>query len=1189
MTFKDKIKSIPKVVYISVLCFLILLVSLSIPTLAKYKNRISLAAMFEAIEVWDGTVATFYNGGEGTENDPYIISNAKEFALFYEKLQTTDYEGVYFKLSDNIVINNGLFSYDSTDRAMYTLNKTKFYINDYSNEIYDNTERSGVKITNINMFEPIKSFKGYFDGDYYTIYGLYVSKKQDNIALFNNVSGTIKNVYFENSMVYGGTNTAMLANDIVGSGINNTNISDIYITGNVVGTSDIRVENDTYGINSVYIEKDLNEYLGVIEVPKFNYENITKVTLKGKYITSLENQLIHIDGNEVSPGEFSVLLDTEVGNEIELSIPDEYVSTISLIDLYYEIEFNYPITSSLAGIIKNSNVRNIINKANVYGINSSGIAGIITDTNLENGYNTGNINGDLSASGIVSVIKDSDSNLNINNFYNTGNIVSTTNNMVNKIVNNSIVSLNSIFNVYQVEYVVNEANNEVVFNDVYDIYATGVNDGTIVNDVNVVEVDYFKNKNNLVELGYAEFLDNVDLGTNPNNVWIYESGYYPILYFDELNDPIVSLNVGTYSWNDLGFEFKDIYFDSQTAFNVTHLSELNTAKSIQYYIHRSGVGLNKTDLINHSEWIEYTDIVQLTEEGHYIIYVRIVDQYDNVSYVNSEHLIIDYSGPSISLKLNEYVWNSFREEFSNYNIYEVSNLVVEVSDLYSEVSNVSYYKTDEVLTIEQLEEINEWEVYTDTIPIDELGGHIIYIKAIDNVGNITYINSDKIVYGGYSTYLKLDEDKDYVDTLNVSDKSEFIYQFKYDHKIIYLDGYETMFITNVKLPVGTKLYMVDNVLRKAYYYDVTDDDYGYTSKGFATYYLKDFIGIGNKNEVKFDEESYLKAETKDLSIFIDFNGSDINSDFVLNGYLETRDSSSNVIMSTLINTYKKVNVYEGRNGSLSITNNSLINTLSYDSNSNNVININTTFNYDIVNDQIVYDSLINNNRVGISIKLVSSQGAIIGRNYLKNMEFVIDGVNYFADSDGIVRIDFGKYNGSINKYLNILTHENDIDLPSGNYNLIITPYMAYDGKYYTELSNSSISVPVVSDYVAAPLYDFNIIMKDESRILYKGENVVNIPLTIINNSNLENPNVRISLYKKYNFSAYNQLYEKIDLNEYSIDEFTLAEDFAYYVDSNEFILSLNVSSMIKTGYELRFELYSGDTYIYTIKKKFILR
>ena len=74
-----------------------------------------------------------------------------------------------------------------------------------------------------------------------------------------------------------------------------------------------------------------------------------------------------------------------------------------------------------------------------------------------------------------------------------------------------------------------------------------------------------------------------------------------------------------------------------------------------------------------------------------------------------------------------------------------------------------------------------------------------------------------------------------------------------------------------------------------------------------------------------------------------------------------------------------------------------------------------------------------------------------------------------------------------------------------------------------------------------------------TRILYKADEVVNIPLTIINNSNLIDPNVRISLYKKYDFSAYNQLYEKIDLNEYSTDVFTLAEDFAYYVDSNEFI------------------------------------
>ena len=93
MNLKDRIRNIPKVTYVIALAFVILLISLSIPTLAKYKNRVNLATMFETIEVWDGTVALAFNSGSGTENDPYVISNAKEFALFYENLKTTDYEG----------------------------------------------------------------------------------------------------------------------------------------------------------------------------------------------------------------------------------------------------------------------------------------------------------------------------------------------------------------------------------------------------------------------------------------------------------------------------------------------------------------------------------------------------------------------------------------------------------------------------------------------------------------------------------------------------------------------------------------------------------------------------------------------------------------------------------------------------------------------------------------------------------------------------------------------------------------------------------------------------------------------------------------------------------------------------------------------------------------------------------------
>ena len=42
--------------------------------------------------VWDGTTATSFAGGDGTENNPYQISNGAELALM-SKLITVDKNG----------------------------------------------------------------------------------------------------------------------------------------------------------------------------------------------------------------------------------------------------------------------------------------------------------------------------------------------------------------------------------------------------------------------------------------------------------------------------------------------------------------------------------------------------------------------------------------------------------------------------------------------------------------------------------------------------------------------------------------------------------------------------------------------------------------------------------------------------------------------------------------------------------------------------------------------------------------------------------------------------------------------------------------------------------------------------------------------------------------------------------------
>ena len=101
-----------------------------------------------------------------------------------------------------------------------------------------------------------------------------------------------------------------------------------------------------------------------------------------------------------------------------------------------------------------------------------------------------------------------------------------------------------------------------------------------------------------------------------------------------------------------------------------------------------------------------------------------------------------------------------------------------------------------------------------------------------------------------------------------------------------------------------------------------------------------------------------------------------------------------------------------------------------------------------------------------------------------------------------------------------------------------------------------------------------------------------IDLNIDYEGNLSNPNIRISLYKKYELTAYNQDYMMLDLANYIMDDLEIASDKIYYLTKDvkpTNNIALNIGEFSGGGYSFVFELYDGDNRISTIEKKFIVR
>lgn len=121
-------------------------------------------------DVWNGTIASGFAVGTGTENDPYQINTAAELAYFAKSVNDGKwYDGEYIILKNNINLNNQEWT----------------PIGNHSNP-----------------------FKGNFNGDNHTVTGMQISGELDRVGLFgectkHNVNSAIKNITVKDSVICG--------------------------------------------------------------------------------------------------------------------------------------------------------------------------------------------------------------------------------------------------------------------------------------------------------------------------------------------------------------------------------------------------------------------------------------------------------------------------------------------------------------------------------------------------------------------------------------------------------------------------------------------------------------------------------------------------------------------------------------------------------------------------------------------------------------------------------------------------------------------------------------------------------------------------------------------------------------------------------------------------------------------------
>lgn len=149
-----------------------------------FSSAVLFAAQAEGTEIWDGSIASSFADGVGTEDEPYIIETASQLAYMANANQT--FSGKYIKLANDIYLNDteGWENWGTTPPA--------------------------------NKWTPIGNettkFCGIFDGDNHTIYGAYVL--QENYAGLFGYAGdsyrfaTIENLTIRDSYIESNGNTS---------------------------------------------------------------------------------------------------------------------------------------------------------------------------------------------------------------------------------------------------------------------------------------------------------------------------------------------------------------------------------------------------------------------------------------------------------------------------------------------------------------------------------------------------------------------------------------------------------------------------------------------------------------------------------------------------------------------------------------------------------------------------------------------------------------------------------------------------------------------------------------------------------------------------------------------------------------------------------------------------------------------
>lgn len=491
-------------------------------------------------------------------------------------------------------------------------------------------------------------------------------------------------------------------------------------------------------------------------------------------------------------------------------------------------------------------------------------------------------------------------------------------------------------------------------------------------------------------------------------------------------------------------------------------------------------------------------------------------------------------------------------------------------------------------------------------PIDDLNNEVVRVNINIELVSALYNTND---YEGtitpgkqYEMFASSD-----VNITNKSSFSAYYSLFMQKDTTPYGNGYHRSLVSSYLFPVNTEITMIDFHSEEEpvyYYYVVNENDYADFSEEYArynevSYDFSKFIKMGstsstnNYNDALANSIYYSNNMAVEEFIFmVDFKDTNITQAVEDQSLLIELRNNDNQTLISVISVERDEMKYSLYNDSDSV--------IELDGSLNNkniylgksaTLTLDTSF---IQGNSSVIDTNYYDNKLGIKMSIIDSNGHILNSSSLMGVSYEYNGDTYYPRYDGTIRI---KLSDKIaNTRSKIIVNTGNSKLATGEYTLHIESFGSSDGIYYGLQPSDELDLEfniIDTIYGLSIDVDDDVMFIDKNTGFIKDNNVYKFKLGYA--SDLDNPNTRIKLMRRDYSAIYTNVYNDVNILDYVTNEFNSVSpgSLDYYLSdspSDNSTYFLYFKDNLKSGtYKLCISLYDGNVYIGDVYRYIIIK